>query len=133
MSTNTNCLKFRKKVLYIELAAILDELSISREYIPEINKPNQKGRPYILLYPNHYELVVMKSNGRLKYDYFNDRTEFIYHVIKRILRIEANLYDIVYREKGQSSEHLVHERQLKLMNQVNPTWARRLEMELGYI
>lgn len=119
-----------KHTLMIQLKAILDDLSLSHNYIPPINHANNQGKPYLLVYSTHYEYVVKNGSEDIRHDLYLSRDEFIYQILKGIFYVEAGLYVLLYRKEGRDSETMKIERQIYLMRYVDLEWARRLEDEL---
>jgi hypothetical protein len=116
--------------LQAEYRRICDALGTPRSLA---TTPTHDGSAHAEVVGNEYHYVVTERGSEFERRKTNDKNELLYWFVADVTHALAGYFELTHRIKGQSFRRLLFQKQIELLEQVNPAWAARRKAEITEI
>ena len=103
------------------------------DQLPSYGTSLDFGAPHIEVDMKGYHWVVVERGVEFERETFLDLDGLLYVVFEYVTFSMANDYEVQHRVADDDSRRILFRRQLELLGQLNPGWARRRELDIQEI
>ncbi len=108
----------------------LSKIDGDERLLPEINNSNDIAEPYIEIRNTGYDYICRERNVEIFRKMPYDTNHLMYEVFKDVTFSIAMKWELVNRKEDENSRLKLLEKQIKLMDKINPEFGLQLRNEL---
>jgi hypothetical protein len=108
---------------------LANKINSKKDFLPTYGRSEQSGRPHIEIIGCVYQYVMAERGKEFRRKKTTEIQELLYWIFRSVTFNMACDYELAHRVKGVDFRRLLFQKQIELLNTLNPDWAGQMQKE----